>query len=82
MRLNETYIKVRMGKYLSVMFLIQNGEKQGIVLLPLLFNFALEYAIRNVRENQVGLKLNATRQLLVYAHDVNLLDTIKNRNYN
>jgi hypothetical protein len=45
------------------------------ILLPFL------YATKKAQENQVGLKLNGTHQLLVYADDVHLLgdniDTIK-----
>jgi hypothetical protein len=39
MCVNETYIRIRVGKHLSDRFHIQNGSKQGDALLPLLFSF-------------------------------------------
>jgi hypothetical protein len=44
--------------------------------LPLLFNFALEYTIKKVQENQVSLELNETHQLLGYADDNLMGDSI------
>jgi hypothetical protein len=71
--LNETYSKVHIGKHLSDSFPIQNSLKLGDNLLPLVFNFVLNYAIRKVRKNQVGLKLSGKHQFLACADDVNLL---------
>jgi hypothetical protein len=73
MCLNETYSRVLISKHLSINFPIQNGMKQADTSSPLLFVSALEYAIRNIQENQVGLKLTGTHQFLAYADDVNLL---------
>jgi len=55
------------------MFPIRNGLKQEDALSPLLFNFALEYAIKRVQLNQDCLKLLGTYQILVYADNVYIL---------
>jgi hypothetical protein len=44
----------------------------------LLYNFALDYAIRMVEVNQDGLKLNGTYQVLIYAYDVNMSGSVHN----
>ena len=70
MSLTETYSRVRVAKNVSDRFPIRNGLKQGDALSPVLFKFALEYAIRRVQVNQDGLKENVTHQLMAYADDV------------
>jgi hypothetical protein len=46
---------------------------KGTIIRPLLYNFALEYAITKVQENKADFELNGTNQFLAYADDVNLL---------
>ena len=68
MYLTETYSRVRVGKNFSDIFHIRNCLKRGDALSPLLFNFALDYAIRRVQVKQDGLKLNGDKAYLVSNH--------------
>jgi len=63
MCLTETYSRVRVSKNLSDIFPIRNGLKQRDALSPVLFNFALEYAIRRIQVNPESWKLNGIHQL-------------------
>ena len=63
MCLAETYNRIRVGKTLSDVYHIRNGLKKGDTLSPLLFNFALEYAIRRV---QVHISFWFMTMMLIY----------------
>jgi len=77
MCLYESYSRVQVEKHLSDMFSIKHGLKQGDGLLPVLFNVALEYAIRRVQVKQDGLNLNGTFwfmvMMLIYWAEVYIL---------
>jgi hypothetical protein len=70
-----------MDKHLYDSFHIQNGLKQKYALSLLLRNIILGNAIIRFQENQAGLTMTGTHQLLAYADDMKLqadnIDTIK-----
>jgi hypothetical protein len=51
---------------------IRNDLKEGEALSPLLFNFALQYAVGKVQVKHDGLQLSGTRNIMVCTDDVGI----------
>jgi hypothetical protein len=71
---NEIYSRVRVGKYLFVVFPIKSVLKKGDALSPTFFKFALEYVFRMGHFKKDGLKLICTHQSLVFSADVSIFE--------
>jgi len=52
MCLSDPISRVRIGNNMSDSFKVRNGLKQDDALSPLLFNFALEYAILKLKRTR------------------------------
>ncbi|XP_066901312.1 uncharacterized protein [Halyomorpha halys] len=70
MILMNSTCQVKFRNSLSQEFSVENGLRQGDPLAPLLFNIALEVAIRSIRTNPGGTIYNRLSQNLAYADDV------------
>jgi hypothetical protein len=63
--LDETYSRVCTGRSMSDVFPFQNVVKQVDVLSSMLFIFAVGCTMRKVEENQEGLELQGTHELML-----------------
>jgi hypothetical protein len=70
--LNETYSQMCIANTLPDALPIRNDLKPGDALSPFLFNFALDYAIKEIQGNHERLEVHGKRQLLVYSDGINI----------
>lgn len=71
--LEGTKGRVVIGDWLSDMFDIEAGLKQGDGLSGVAFNIVLEWVVRQIGGNWKGTLLNTSRQILGFADDVDVL---------
>ena len=69
----KIYLNGIFDENLSSSLSIKKYFKQGDALSPLLFNFALEYAIMKAQEINLELDMTGIHRVLAYAVVVNLI---------
>lgn len=72
--LEKTNNKVKIHGKMSSSFKTVVGLRQGNILSMLLFNLCMEKVISNVTTNPGGTIFNTTRQCLLHADDVAVLE--------
>jgi len=74
MCMENTQYQIRVDNTLSEAFEVNTGLKQGDTLSPMLFNLALEKAIREIQREPTGISIGERKiQVLGFADDLNIL---------
>jgi len=72
--MNGTKYQVRVDNVLSEEFQVVTGLKQGDALSPLLFNIALEKAVRSIQRDNHGIDIGTNKiGILGFADDLNII---------
>ena len=69
----NTTAQVRVNSYLTEIFQVKCGLKQGDGLAPILFNLTLEYVVRKLPIDTNSTLFYKSSQLVGYAEDIHIL---------